>query len=82
LVVVPAGDAQSIRGVGLASAKLHRVIVVALEDFGETEGSGKLLDSLEKARIPVVRCRPGHLSETFQSLEQLGLRAFEKLKIA
>jgi uncharacterized protein (DUF58 family) len=82
LVVVPAGDAQSIRAVGLAAAKLHRVIVVALEDFGETEGSGRLLDSLEQARIPVVRCRPGHLLETFQSLEQLGLRAFEKLKIA
>ncbi|HZA24079.1 MAG TPA: hypothetical protein VFA32_15995, partial [Dehalococcoidia bacterium] len=82
LVVVSAGDAPGLRAIGLAAAKLHRVIVVALEDFGETVGSGKLLDTLEKARVPVVHCKPGQLLETFQALEQWGPMAFEKQKAA
>jgi uncharacterized protein (DUF58 family) len=82
LVVVSAGDAQGLRAIGLASGKLHLVMVVAMEDFGEDKGSDNLLDSLEAARVPVVRCRPGHLAETFQALEQLGVSAYERVKVA
>lgn len=82
LVVVSAGDVQGLRAIGLASAKLHRVMVVALEEFGETQWAGELLDSLEMARVPVARCRPGHLAESFQALEQLGAPTYERVKAA
>lgn len=82
LAVVSAGDTQGLRAIGLAAARLHRVTVVALEDFGESEDASELLDALEMARIPVVRCRPGRLMETFQALEQFSVPAYERVRAA
>jgi hypothetical protein len=66
LVVVAAGDGPGRRAIGSAAAKLTRLVVVALEGFGEPESSNDLLDALETARIPAARCRTGELAETLQ----------------
>jgi uncharacterized protein (DUF58 family) len=72
LVVVSAGDGPGLRAVGQAAARLHRLAVVALEGFGEPESGNDLLDALELARVPVVRCGPGQLVETLRGLEKVG----------
>ena len=82
LVVVSASDRQSIRSLGLARATLQRLVVVALEEFGEPAPKDDSMDSLESARIPVARCRPGQLPLLLQGLEQLGRPSQEKVKVA
>jgi uncharacterized protein (DUF58 family) len=72
LVVVAAGDGPGLRAVGQAAAKLHRLAVVVLEGFGEPEACDDLLDALEQARVPLVRCQPGQLLETLKELGKVG----------
>ena len=71
LVVVSADDGPAIRAIDQVAPTLDRLVVVGLEGFQETESDDNLLDSLEMEGISVIRCRPGRLPETLQSLERL-----------
>ena len=82
LVVAAAEDRQGIRSLGLARATLQRLVVVGLEEFGEPAAKDDLMDTLELARIPVARCRPGQLPRLLQDLEQLGQPSRERIKVA
>lgn len=72
LVVIPAGDGRAAHAIGRLAPTLHRLVVVVLEGFGEVESDKDALDTLDRLRIPVLRCRPGQLEETLQALEDLG----------
>ena len=50
---------------------LHRIAIVVLEGFGAQDGGGALRP-LESLGSPVIKCGPGMLMETLQSLENLG----------
>jgi uncharacterized protein (DUF58 family) len=80
LVVVAAGDGPGLRAIGPAAAKLARLVVVALEGFGEPESGNDLLDTLERARVPVARCRPGQLAETLRGLGEMGMPSNQAIR--
>ena len=61
---------------------IHGLVVVALKGFGEPETNGEDLDALERARIPLVRCRAGQLPKALQELEQLGDPLADKMGAA
>ncbi len=81
LVVVSADDGPAIRAIDEVASILDRLVVVGLEGFieteteteteMETEPDDNLLDSLDVQGVSVIRCRPGRLPETLQSLERL-----------
>ena len=50
---------------------LGPLVIVSLEGFGEPVGDIQELGSISRSRIPVLPCRPGNLSDMFQSLESL-----------
>ncbi len=86
LVVVAAGDEESLRAVKQSAAGFYQLMVVGLQGFGEPGLIADPLDELEGSWIPVTRCRPGELTETFigleQGLGQPGRKSYEKLKVA
>jgi len=71
LVVVCADDRPAIRAIDEVAPTLERLVVVGLEGFQEAESDDNLLGSLDLERVSVIRCRPGRLPETLQSLERL-----------
>ena len=81
LVIVAAGDGPGLRAIGQAAAKLARLVVVALDGFGEPKPGNDLLDALEQARIQVVRCRPGQLAETLRGLGEVGMPSNQAIKV-
>ena len=82
LVVVAANDLESLRAIKQSAAGFYQLAVVALEDFGEPGWGTDPLEELERRWIPVTRCRPGQLTETFTALEQSGRTSYAKLKVA
>ena len=78
LVVVAANDLESLRAIKQSAAGFYQLAVVALEDFGEPGWGSDPLEELERSWIPVTRCRPGQLTETFMMLEQSGRAYYAK----
>ena len=71
LAVLSTGDRQSARAMSLAGLNLNRLVVVALEGFGEPDSCDDLLDELACAGGQVIRCRPGQLPQALKQLEGL-----------
>lgn len=71
LIVVSAGDAEAIQLISQIGPTLNRIAIVVLEGFGAPDGGGALRP-LESLGSPVIKCGPGMLMETLQSLENLG----------
>ena len=82
LVVVAADDEDSLRAIKQLAAGFYQLTVVALEDFGEPSWGTDPLEELERSWIPVTRCRPGQMTETFTGLEQSGRTSYAKQKVA
>ena len=82
LIVVSAADTDGIWAILRAAPIIHGLVVVALKGFGEPETNGEDLDALERARIPLVRCRAGQLPKALQELEQLGDPLADKMGAA
>ena len=71
LIIVSAGDAEAIQLISQIGPTLNRIAIVVLEGFGAPDGGGALRP-LESLGSPVIKCGPGMLMETLQSLENLG----------
>jgi uncharacterized protein (DUF58 family) len=71
LVAVSGDDATGVQAILHAAPKLHRLVVVAFEEFGEPRTDGEALKSLRLARIPVARCAKGNLADALQALGNL-----------
>ena len=66
----------------LAGLNLNRLVVVALEGFGEPDSSDDLLDELACAGGQVIRVRPGQLPQAFTQLESLEAPAPLRQRVA
>lgn len=82
LAVFSAGERQSARAMSLAGLNLNRLVVVALEGFGEPESSDDLLDELACAGGQVIRVRPGQLPQALTQLEGLEAPAPLRQRVA
>ena len=80
--VCSAGDRQTARAVRLAGSNLNRLVVVALEEFGEPDSCDDLWDDLACNRIQVIRCRPGSLPQALKQLESLESPNFYRQRAA
>ncbi|GEM_PF-416996 len=69
LVTVSAADTAGVQAIVQAAPKLHRLVVVAFEGFGEPRTDGDALKPLQLARISVGRCAKGKLGEALKALE-------------
>lgn len=70
IVAVSIADRQSIDAILKVAPMLRQLVVVALEGFGEQDSEAA--DTLERAQVPLVRCRRGQLADALQTLEQSG----------
>ncbi len=82
LAVFSTGDRQSVRAMSLAGLNLNRLVVVALEGFGEPDSCDDLLDELACAGGQVIRCRPGQLPQALTHLEGLEAPAPLRQRVA
>jgi uncharacterized protein (DUF58 family) len=82
LAVFSAGERQSARAMSLAGLNLNRLVVVALEGFGEPDSSDDLLDELACAGGQVIRVRPGQLPQALTQLEGLEAPAPLRQRVA
>ena len=82
LAVFSSGDRQSARALRLAGLNLSRLVVVALEGFGEPDSCDDTLDELACAGGQVIRCRPGQLPQTLKQLEGLEAPAPLRQRVA
>ena len=82
LAVFSSGDRQSGQAISLAGAILNRVVVVALEGFGEPDSCGDLLDEIVCTGVQVIRCRPGQLPQALKQLEGLEAPSFRRQRVA
>ena len=82
LAVCSVGDRQSARAMRLTGGNLNRLVVVALEEFGEPDSCDDLLDELACPRVQVIRCRPGQLPQALKRLEGLEEPSSRQQKIA
>jgi uncharacterized protein (DUF58 family) len=76
LVAVSAADTEGVQAIVQVAPKLHRLVVVAFEGFGEPTTDGEALKPLQLARIPVARCTKGKLGEALQALASLNGPSF------
>ena len=82
LAVFSTGERQSARAMSLAGLNLNRLVVVALEGFGEPDSSDDLLDELACAGGQVICVRPGQLPQTLKQLEGLEAPAPLRQRVA
>ena len=82
LAVFSTGNRQSARAVSLAGLNMNRMVVVALEGFGEPDSCDDLLDELACAGGQVIRCRPGQLPQALKQLEGLEATASLRQRVA
>ena len=75
LVAVSLADTAAVQAIVRAAPKLHRLVVVAFDEFGDRKNGGEAdadaLKPLHLAKIPVARCAKGKLGEALQSLGNL-----------
>ena len=71
LVIFSTGDRQSVRALSVAGLNMNRLVVVALQGFGEPDSCDDLLDELACAVGQLIRCRPGQLPQVLNQLESL-----------
>ena len=82
LAVLSIGDRQRARAMSLAGLNLNRLVVVALEGFGEPDSCDDVLDELACAGGQVIRCRPGQLPQALKQLEGLQAPAPLRQRVA
>ena len=82
LVVFSTGDRQSARALSVAGLNMNRLVVVALQGFGEPDSCDDLLDELACAVGQLIRCRPGQLPQVLNQLESLEAPAPLRQRVA
>ena len=82
LAVFSTGDRQSARALSLAGLNLNRLVMVALEGFGEPDSCDDLLDELAGVGGQAIRCRAGQLPQALTQLEGLEAPAPLRQRVA